>query len=153
MLLNQHKHIENAFGTADSIEPKAARLFEKMVKRSRKPAPMYHLEELHTGYRLVNQYYGGVHAVALEDIRGTMNRTGDFDVNFRPIQRHTETRWLKVATAMLRGMDLPPIELVRVGNVYFVKDGHHRISVARALGYKMLDAVVEVWELTTDCIA
>jgi len=46
---------------------------------------------------------------------------------------------------MVRGLALPPVELIQVGEVYFVVDGHHRISAARALKYTHVDAVVTEW--------
>jgi hypothetical protein len=53
-----------------------------------------------------------------------------------------------VAKARLKGVTLPPVELIQVGDVYFVRDGHHRISVARAFGQEHVDAEVTVWEVT-----
>jgi ParB-like chromosome segregation protein Spo0J len=48
---------------------------------------------------------------------------------------------------MLRGVTLPPVELIQVGDTYFVVDGHHRISAARALKVDHIDATVTVWEV------
>lgn len=70
-----------------------------------------------------------------------------FDDAFHPIRTHTELRWRRVARAGLAGVTLPPVELIRIGEAYFVRDGHHRISVARALGQKEIDAVVTVWQV------
>jgi hypothetical protein len=56
-------------------------------------------------------------------------------------------RWLRVAEAYRRGMSLPPVQLIKAGESYFVRDGHHRISVARALGQQEIDAEVVVWEV------
>ena len=69
----------------------------------------------------------------------------DFDAQFRPTQTHSQGRWLSVATARLQGVPLPPVELIQVGDTYFVRDGHHRVSVARALGELDIDAEVRVW--------
>ena len=67
-----------------------------------------------------------------------------------PIQqiRGSEDRWLRVAKANVRGRGLPPVELIQVGDADFVRDGHHRISVAAALGQQEIDAVVTVWHVT-----
>jgi hypothetical protein len=54
---------------------------------------------------------------------------------------------LGIATARQRGKPLPPVELIQVGDVYFVRDGHHRISVARALGQRDIGAEVMVWQV------
>ncbi len=74
-------------------------------------------------------------------------RCDDFDVGFHPLKEHTEERWVSVARAQLRGLGLPPVELIQVGDAYFVCDGHHRISVAAALGQQEIDAVVTVWQV------
>jgi hypothetical protein len=89
--------------------------------------------------------YDGTHAVPLTMIRGSEGRD-DFDAAFHPLREDMEKRWLGVATAMLRGDALPPVDLIRVGDVYYVRDGHHRISVARAIGQREIDAQVTVWD-------
>jgi hypothetical protein len=53
-----------------------------------------------------------------------------------------------VAAARRRGKSLPPVDLIQVGDAYFVRDGHHRISVARALGQQDIEAKVIVWQVT-----
>jgi hypothetical protein len=90
----------------------------------------------------------GTQIVPIQQIRGSEGRCADFDAAFHPLKQHTEDRWLSVAEANLRGLGLPPVELIQVGEVYFVRDGHHRISVAAALGQKEVDAVVTVWNVT-----
>jgi hypothetical protein len=57
-------------------------------------------------------------------------------------------RWLSVAAARDQGKGLPPVVLVQVGDVYFVRDGHHRIAVARALGQLDIEAQVTVWHVS-----
>jgi hypothetical protein len=84
----------------------------------------------------------GLKVVPLEDIVGTVDRTRDFDRSFRPTTGRVRSRWERIAQAMRRGETIPPISLYKVGNLYFVRDGHHRVSVARALGRKDIDAYV-----------
>src|SRR6266540_5030436 len=79
-------------------------------------------------------------------------RCDDFDVGFHPLKEHTEERWVSVARAQLRGLGLPPVELIQLGAVYFVRDGHHRISVAAALGQQEIDAVVTVWRVNQSAV-
>jgi hypothetical protein len=55
---------------------------------------------------------------------------------------------MRIAVAQQMGKTMPPVELIRVGNAYFVRDGHHRISVAQALGQEEVDAQITVWEAT-----
>lgn len=63
------------------------------------------------------------------------------------MKTHTRRRWLSIAVARLNGQAMPAVELIKVGDVYVVRDGHHRISVARALGEGFVDAHVTAWEL------
>jgi hypothetical protein len=86
--------------------------------------------------------YLGVQNVSLDAISGTENRSTEFDANFYPTADHIEERWVNVAIAFLRGIPLPPVLLIKVGNDYYVRDGHHRISVMRALGFSSSEAEV-----------
>jgi hypothetical protein len=90
----------------------------------------------------------GIRTVPIGQIRGSQDRSHDFDRDFNPLQDHSKGRWLGIAAARQQGKALPPVELVQVGDVYFVQDGHHRISVAQALGQRDIDAKVMVWQVT-----
>ncbi len=91
--------------------------------------------------------YAGRREVALDDIRGTEGRLGDFDSHFNPLTDRTRQRWQGVAKAVDQGVSLPPVDLIQVGPVYYVRDGHHRISVARAMGQATITAEVTVWNV------
>jgi hypothetical protein len=93
-----------------------------------------------------NQHYAGIRTVAIHLVRGSESRSGDFDRDFNPSHKRTASRWIGVYTAWLEGVAMPPVELVQIGDSYFVRDGHHRISVARSLGMRYIDAVVTVLE-------
>ena len=99
------------------------------------------LGEQHSGQE---GHYSGLRIVPIQRIRGSEDRCQDFDVDFRPLQTRTRERWLGVAMARIGGRTLPPVELIQVGDEYFVRDGHHRISVARALGEHDIEAEVTV---------
>jgi len=91
------------------------------------------------------QHYAGVLTVALDQIVGSAGRSHEFDRAFFPRQTYTMDRWLRLAKANYRSEAVPPIDLVKVGDQYFVSDGNHRVSVARALGQAHIEAeVVEV---------
>jgi hypothetical protein len=92
-------------------------------------------------------YPVGVCAVPIRQIRCSESRPQDFDSDLRPLQKRTQGRWLSIATASLRGVAMPPVELLQVRDVYCVRDGHHRISVARAMGQEYVEGEVLVWEL------
>jgi hypothetical protein len=93
------------------------------------------------------RHYGGIKCVSLNQIYGSMNRTGDFDHHFHPLDDRLRDRWVSVAMAQSQDIPLPPVSLVQVGACYFVEDGHHRVSVARALGQIAVEAEVTVWDV------
>jgi hypothetical protein len=84
----------------------------------------------------------GLQVVPLEAIVGTIDRARDFDRRFRPTSRRVRSRWEQIAAAMRRGDELPPVDLLKAGEAYFVRDGHHRVSVASALGLRDINAYV-----------
>ena len=77
------------------------------------------------------QYDAGLRQIPIDSVVGSVGRYNDFDKAFLPTQRHTRLRWINVDMANLQEINLPPIEVYKVGKVYFVKDGNHRVSVAR----------------------
>src|SRR4051794_25381988 len=85
----------------------------------------------------------GLQSIDLDSIVGTVDRGREFDRSFRPTSGRTRTRWERIATAQRKGQSMPPIDVYRIGDVHFVKDGHHRVSVARAMGYGSIDAYVK----------
>ena len=84
----------------------------------------------------------GLQTIPLDSIVGSVDRTRDFDRRFRPTSRRTRKRWERMATAARRGEAFPPIDVYRIGEVHFVNDGHHRVSIARAQGLPDIDAYV-----------
>lgn len=84
----------------------------------------------------------GLRTIRLDSIVGSVDRTRDFDRRFRPTSARVRERWQRLALAQRRGEAVPPIEVYRVGDLHFVHDGHHRVSVAHALGLEVIDAYV-----------
>lgn len=76
----------------------------------------------------------GVVNVPLARIVGSEGRTHDFDGAFRPLSDCTRDRWVSIAAAYRNHIPLPPVVLIQVADEYYVRDGHHRVSVARAVG-------------------
>ena len=99
-------------------------------------------EEVVAALGYVSEHSAGTAVVPLDAIVGTVDRGRDFDRNFRPTTGRVRSRWEHIAAAMRRGEAMPPVDLVRIGQIYFVRDGHHRVSVARALGRNDIDARV-----------
>ncbi len=94
-----------------------------------------------------SRHAAGVQTISLGQIQGSEGRCQDFDRAFHPLQQHTAARWVRVATARLLEIALPPITVIQLGEHYFVRDGHHRVSVARALGQRDMEAAVTVWHV------
>ena len=90
----------------------------------------------------------GIRVVPVDKIVGSTDRCHDFDAAFRPLRADSASRWLSVARGYAAGRSLPPVQLYQIADAYFVRDGHHRVSVARVRGLGWVDAeVVEVHAL------
>lgn len=84
----------------------------------------------------------GLQTVELDSIVGSTDRVGGFDRRFRPTSGVSRERFERLAAAARRGEAFPPVDLYRVGKLHFVRDGHHRVAVARALDWKVIPAYV-----------
>jgi hypothetical protein len=89
----------------------------------------------------------GLQVIELDTVVGSVDRAGDFDRHFRPRSQRTRERWERLARAQRRGENIPPIDVYRIGGMHFVRDGHHRVSVALAMRLRTIDAFVT--EVTT----
>lgn len=99
-------------------------------------------EEVVEALGLVSERSIGLRVVPLDQIVGSVGRGRDFDRRFRPTSGRSRSRWEQIAAAARRGDSFPPVDLMKVGQLYFVRDGHHRVSVARALARIDIDAYV-----------
>ena len=95
-------------------------------------------EKLHIG----GPIYRGVKTVRVDQIIGSLNRYHQFDRAFLPVQDETASKWQSIDRAFYQDVHLPPVVLYKVGDVYFVVDGHHRVSVAREQGQEFIEAEV-----------
>jgi hypothetical protein len=86
--------------------------------------------------------YLGLQTIQLDTVAGTVDSRRDFDRKFRPTSNRVRPRWERLDLAQRRGVFLPPIDVYRVGDLHFVMDGHHRVSVAVATGQKTIEAHV-----------
>lgn len=91
--------------------------------------------------------YKGMQEVPIKQIMGSEGRYRDFTRYFLPRSEHLKNRWMSVDEARLTDVILPPIQLYEIGSVYFVRDGNHRVSVAKSQGMDYIDA--EVTSLTS----
>jgi hypothetical protein len=88
------------------------------------------------------QAYRGIRPVEVEKIRGSVGRYRDFDGTFLPLKESMLDRWSHIDRAYHRGKELPPVSLYKIDGAYFVRDGNHRVSVARYHGVTAIDAEV-----------
>ncbi|MEM6527042.1 MAG: ParB N-terminal domain-containing protein [Chloroflexota bacterium] len=87
-------------------------------------------------------------AIDIDRIRGTQGRSDRFDIDFHPVNRRSRPRWVSVATGITEDvLQMPPVEVVEVDGVYYVQDGQHRVSAAKALGKTTIDANVTRWHM------
>jgi hypothetical protein len=99
-------------------------------------------DEVKSALGAVEQVYLGMRTVPVEKIVGSVGRHRDFDRAFLPSKGDLGTRWKRIDQLMQRAEELPPISLYKIGDAYFVRDGNHRVSVARQIGVEMIDAEV-----------
>lgn len=131
---------------SDFSRARRARLLSDIGRRLRREpddvALMLPFEEVVDALGRVGQTDLGLQVVPLDAVVGTVDRTADFDRGLRPTSARLRSRWERIAAAQRRGESLPPVSLYRVGDLYFVRDGHHRVSVAKSLGRDDIDAYV-----------
>jgi hypothetical protein len=109
---------------------------------TRRRNELLRFDEVRRQLRAQGQHYAGAQAVPLAAIVGSIGRYRDFDSAFLPRQNETRGRWLNIDRAHYEDLTLPPVELYKLGETYFVKDGNHRVSVARERGQEFVDANV-----------
>jgi dienelactone hydrolase len=113
---------------------------------TREPVSLLAFEDVQQKLRLNQNAYRGLQQVPLDQIVGSVGRYHDFTHTFLPLVESDSERWQRVAELQIEA-GLPPVELYKVGDAYFVKDGNHRVSVARHFGAKTIEAYV--WEYET----
>ena len=107
-----------------------------------KNSDLLNFDEIRSRLHLHEEHYQGVHDVPLNQIAGSVGRYKDFTASFLPKKAEMQERWSRVYALANSQEGPPPIELYKVGDVYFVRDGNHRVSVAHQLGSKTIQAHV-----------
>mgnify|MGYP006277874195 FL=1 len=100
------------------------------------------LREVRDTLKPRSESYRGLQVVDIDRIVGSEGRYADFNKKFLPRHDHLRSRWTRVDQAHLQMVNLPPIRRYEIGGVYFVRDGNHRVSVARSQGVGKIDAEV-----------
>lgn len=109
-------------------------------------------DELRDSMQLSGQHDGGIQTLAIGQIVGSVGRSNDFDAGFHLVAGDLTMRWIAVARAIFNGQELPPIEVYKVDEQYFVIDGNHRVSVMKTLGQDYVEAhVIELHLVDERC--
>jgi hypothetical protein len=128
--------------------------FTRARRRARLRAVMARIRREHASNRLLsfddvrrelaakNRLQRGTRVVEVDEIVGSVGRWRDFDRSFLPARASVGQRWKRIDRAFQRGEELPPVELYKLEEAYFVVDGHHRVSVARYHDVPTLEAAV-----------
>jgi len=109
---------------------------------SGRPKRLLSYDQVKEKLRIGGPIYRGVRTVEIARIVGSVNRYADFDRAFLPTHNRIANRWQNIDRAFYEDIGLPPVVLYKVGEVYFVVDGHHRVSVARQQGQEFIEAEV-----------
>src|SRR5829696_500385 len=117
-------------------------LNDLLASIGRRPNDLIPFHEFRRRLQPEAESYRGMQTVPVRQIVGSMDRFRDFDRAFLPRGNATRGRWRNIDRAYYQDVRLPPIQLYKVGDVYFVKDGNHRVSVAKERGVEYIDAEV-----------
>src|SRR5512138_660003 len=113
---------------------KRASIQEILARLQGKSNQLLSYDEVAEKLKLHARSERGMRNIPLDAIVGSVGRYTDFTRTFLPLRANDQERWARVKAAMEEGAGLPPIEVYKVGEVYFVIDGNHRVSIARQLG-------------------
>jgi hypothetical protein len=137
--------LPSADAQGDFSRARRRRALARLSARLRRADDVNHIlpfEEVARALGRVGERRLGEQLIPLDSIVGTVDRSREFDRDFRPTSPRVRERWQRINLAQRKGQAMPPIDVYRIGELHFVKDGHHRVSVARALGYKDINAYV-----------
>lgn len=119
-----------------------ARRVLNRLRRSGEPDRLLSFDEVKASLAGWRQVYRGLRLVEVDKIVGSVGRYREFDSSFLPKWGSSETRWKRIDRAFHRAEYLPPVSLYEVGGLYYVRDGNHRVSVARFHGVREIEAEV-----------
>jgi hypothetical protein len=112
------------------------------IRREHVSNRLLSFDDLRREFAANNRRQRGTRVVEVEEIVGSVGRWRDFDRSFLPARASVGHKWKRIDRAFHRTQDLPPVELYKLEEAYFVADGHHRVSVARYHNVPTLEAAV-----------
>ncbi len=137
--------LPRADAQSDFSRARRRRALARLASRLRRSDDVNHVlpfEEVARALGRIGEKRLGEQPIPLDSIVGTVDRSREFDRSFRPTSPRVRERWQRINLAQRKGESMPPIDVYRIGELHFVKDGHHRVSVARALGLRDINAYV-----------
>jgi hypothetical protein len=137
------QQVDNDFHRA--LHKASLRRWRNWLQRDRDHERLLSFEEAKGALSHWSQVYRGMRIVDVEKITGSVGRYKDFDESFLPLKVSLAERWGRIDCAYHKGDELPAVSLYKIGDAYFVRDGNHRVSVARYHKVAAIDAeVVEI---------
>ena len=121
-----------------------AALAARMLRKDSGDRKALSFQETVDALGLVAEVGLGLQIIPVDRIVGSVDKVRDFDPKFRPRTGRHRQRWERIAEAVRRGESLPAIDVYQIGEMYFVRDGHHRVSVYRALELPTIEADVRL---------
>jgi hypothetical protein len=121
-----------------------AALTARLLRKERGDRQALSFQEVVDALGVVDEVSLGIRVIPVEQIVGSVDRVRDFDLKFRPRTGRSRQRFERIDEAVRRGQPLPPIDVYRIGEIYFVRDGHHRVAVHRALELPTIEADVRL---------
>jgi len=131
----------------DDFDSARFKAFRRAIQAAltRRKERLVSLDRVLAAAGLEGKSFGGVQEIPLDKVVGSASadaKAHDFDPAFLPANRRLRDRWTRIYTAMVEGDELPPIDVYKLDDYYYVIDGHHRVSVARSLGRTEINARV-----------
>jgi uncharacterized protein (TIGR00730 family) len=119
-------------------------LFRRVLEffRGTEPDSLLSFDQVRAKLKVRGQHYAGLQTIPLDSIAGSVGRYQEFNRAFLPAQEFIRERWKRVYQVAHSMEGFPPIDVYQIGDVYFVRDGHHRVSVLKELGATTIEATV-----------
>ena len=121
-----------------------AALTARLLRKESGDRKALSFQEVVDALGLVDEVALGRQMIPVEQIVGSVDRVREFDPKFRPRTGLSRQRFERIDEAVRRGEPLPPIDVYQIGDIYFVRDGHHRVAVHRALDLPEIEADVRL---------
>ncbi len=121
-----------------------AALTARLLRKEHGDRKALSFQEVVDALGLLDEVSLGVQVIPVDQIVGSVDRVREFDPKFRPRTGRSRGRFERIDEAVRRGESLPPIDVYKIGDIYFVRDGHHRVAVHRALGLPEIEADVRL---------